>query len=456
MKHSKAFTAGMAILVAAAAGAQVTVKDIIEKAGGKGSMAIPDFRGSGDAQKFMPTFNTVLWNDVEQSGLFRMVPKTSYPLNVPQQPTDFKTPEPRPARGAAAIPRGMTLLDWSGPPVNATYMAFGYTAVQNGQLALFGWLYNAGQADTQNAQVFGKVYFGTLDDAGAKKVAQAFAADILKQFGAVSLAGTKVIFVSSRTGAKEIWSMDYDGSNQKAVTAYRSIATMPGVAPDGTRVAFTGFVRNFPEILVHSLETGRKLPFYNQAASMNATPSFTPDGKQIVYSSTAGGGSAQIYIANANGSNFRRLTNGRAIEVEPKVNPKTGAEIVFVSGRAGPPQLYKMNIEGTDIVQLTPGQGEAVNPAWHPDGQHIAFAWTRGFEPGNRNIFVMDVATREVVQLTHGAGRNENPTWGPDGRHIVFSSKRGGVSQIYTMLANGTQVTQLTRAGENLMPVWSK
>ena len=68
----------------------------------------------------------------------------------------------------------------------------------------------------------------------------------------------------------------------------------------------------------------------------------------------------------------------------------------------------------------------------------------------------MDVATRELLQLTHGAGRNENPTWSPDGRHLVFSSKRGGVVNIYTMLADGTQVKQLTTQGDNTMPVWSK
>jgi TolB protein len=222
------------------------------------------------------------------------------------------------------------------------------------------------------------------------------------------------------------------------------------------RVAFTGFVRNKPEILVHSLETGRRLPFYNQDASLNATPSFTPDGNRIVFSSTAAGGYAQIYIAGANGSDLRRLTSVRAIDIEPKVNPKTGNEIVFVSGRSGPPQIYRMNIEGADIVRLSTGEGEAVNPAWHPDGQHIAFAWTRGFEPGNFNIFIMDVATRQVLQLTHGVGRNENPTWAPDGRHIVFGSRRGGRTQIYTMLADGTQVRQLTTQGENTMPVWSK
>jgi TolB protein len=431
--------------------------------GGKGVIAIPDFRGTGDAARFMTTFNSTLWSEIEQSGLFRMAPKTSYPLQAPQQPRDIRggqAPPPEPARrGAAAAPQqpsGMYLSDWAGPPVSANYLAFGYTAVQGGRLVLMGYFYNVTQPDAANAQVFGKIYNGSLDDAGAKQVARDFAADILKQFGMASLAGTKIVFVSNRTGSKEIWAMDYDGANQRPITKYGSISTTPAVSPDGTKVAFTSYVRSQPEILIHSLETSRRLPFFNQNASMNATPSFTPDGRQIVFSSTLAGGYAQIYIADANGSNLKRLTFSRFVEVEPKVNPKTGNEVVFVSGRSGPQQIYKMNIEGTDIVRLTTGEGEASNPAWNPDGQHIAFSWTRGFEPGNFNVFVMNVATREFVQLTHGQGRNENPTWAPDGRHLVFSSKRGGRMNVYTMLADGTQVKQLTTQGENTMPVWSK
>jgi TolB protein len=105
---------------------------------------------------------------------------------------------------------------------------------------------------------------------------------------------------------------------------------------------------------------------------------------------------------------------------------------------------------------LTSGEGEAGNPAWHPGGRHLAFKWTRGYEPGNWNIFVMDVATRQFDQLTHGAGRNENPSWAPDGRHIVFSTNRTRSFQIWTMLADGTQLKQLTTQGNNTMPVWSK
>lgn len=423
---------------------------VIKITGGeKPSIAVPDFRGSGSAQPLMDAFNRTLFTELQNSGQLRMVPKTVYPLNVPQQPSDFKPP-------AGAASQGPWLTDWSGPPVNAKFLAFGYTAAQNDKIALFGWLYDVTQASPSSAQLIGKVYTGTLDEAGAKKVAQEFAADILKLFGGVSLAGTKIYFVSDRTGNKEIWSMDYDGSNQKQFTTYRSITTFPAVSADSTRVAFTTFSRGTPEIFVHSLATGRKLPYYNQRASVNAASDFTPDSQHLLIYSTASGGYSQIYITDINGGAIRRVSNSNAIDVEPKVNPKTGADLVFVSGRGGLPQIYRMSMDGTDVQRLTNGEGEAVNPCWHPDGQHIAFAWTRGYDPGNYNIFIMDVATREVTQLTHGQGRNENPSWAPDGVHLVYSNKRGRSTELWTMLADGTGQQQLTTQGNNEKPVWSK
>jgi len=429
--------------------------------GGSAVIAIPDFRGSGDAQKYMDAFNQVLWSDVQSANLFKMSAKSFYPLEIPQQPKDFKPPTVAPEAtrrntpAPQAVRQGMWLTDWSAPPVSASHLAFGYAGVQGDQLVLFGWLYNVTQSDLNNAQMIGKLYFGPVSEAGARKVAHEFAADILKQFGGVSLDGTKIYFVSSRTGNKEIWQMDFDGANQKPFTGYKSISTMPSISQDGSKIAFTSFTGGNPAILIHSLESGRRLPFYNQKASMNATADFTPDAKSIVYSSSASG-VAQLYIANTDGSNLRRLSSGRSIEVEPKVNPKTGNEIVFVSGRSGPQQIYRMNIDGADVQRLTSGEGQASNPAWHPNGTHIAFAWTRGYDPGNFNIFVMDVATREYSQLTHGAGRNENPTWAPDGRHIVFASNRSGSMQIWSMMADGKDLKQLTTQGRNEMPVWSK
>ncbi|MBN8729153.1 MAG: PD40 domain-containing protein [Acidobacteria bacterium] len=414
-------------------------------------IAVPDFRASGEAQPYMGVFNSTLFQDLQDSGYLRMAPKSMYPLQVPQRPQDWKPPVGTPPRS-----QGPWLTDWSNPPVGATYLPIGYAGVQNGQMVLFGWFYNVGQQDLANAQVFNKLYIGTLNEEGARKLAHEFAADILSKLGVQTLAGSKIIFTSTRGGGKEIWSMDHDGANQKQITRLGSTTSFAAVSPDATRLAFTTFARGNPSVMVYSLETMRQLPFYNQRASLNATPAFTPDGKQIIFSSTAAGGAAQLYMCNVDGSGLKRVTYSNAIDIEPKFNPKNQRELVFVSGRGGPPQIYKMNVDGTDVVRLTSGEGDAVNPAWHPDGQFIAFSWTRGFAPGNYNLFIMDVATKEITQLTHGAGRNENPSWAPDGRHLVFSSNRSGSTQIWTMLANGTKTRQLTTQGRNENPVWSK
>ena len=409
------------------------------------TIAVPDFRGSGDAAQHMSAFNETLFSDLEESGLFKMVAKGFLPPETPQRPEDFRQ---------GTNKRGLWLSDWSSPPTAATHLAFGYTAVQGDQIALLGWLYDVSQQNVQSAQLLAKRYFGPVTQDGARKVAHEFAADIIRQFGGEPLLGSRIYFISDRTGKKEIWSMDPDGSNQKAFTNYHSISVTPAVSPDGTKIAFTTYARGNPDIFVHSLETGRRLPFFNQRASFNGTPAFTPDGGKMLYASTVSG-YAQIYIANADGSGAQRLTNTRSVEVEPKVNPK-GRTVVMVSGRSGPPQIYLMELDGSNPERLTSGEGDATNPSWHPNGEVIAFSWTRGFEPGKFNLFVMDVASRKYNQLTHNEGRNENPYWAPDGRHLVFASTRSGTPQIWTMLADGKQLKRLTSQGRNTMPVWAK
>jgi len=419
------------------------------------NVAVTDFRATGAGQQFIATFNGTVQADLQSSPLVKLVPKTVYPLQVPQTPTDFLT-TPAPNNGQPINPNGLRLTDWGLPPVAANFLGFGYGAEQNGQLVVFGYFYSASTtiATLQQAQILAKPYIGTLDEDGARRLGHQYAADILAQFGGKSLIGSRIIFVSDRTGNKEIWSMSYDGTDQHQITHYSTISNFPSVSADGKKLAFTTWLHGQPEIVLLSLETNRRLPFYNQHASMNAFVDFFPDGQHVMFSSTVSGGPAQLYSANVDGGDLHRITSSNAIAVEPKINPKTGADVVFVSGRSGLPQIYKMNIDGADVQRLTNGEGEATNPSWAPNGVQIAFAWTKGFEPGNYNVFVMDVTSRNIVQLTSNEGRNENPSWAPDNAHIAYASKRGKISQIWVMLANGTGKQQLTTQGNNEKPVW--
>lgn len=432
--------------MAAAAAAALLAQDIVSAIignTGKPALAVVDFRGSG-SQQLMGTFNSTLFDDLQGSGLFDMRAKSVYPLNNPQRPEDLRPDD----NGM-----GFALPDWAGAPVSASHLVFGYTAAQNGVLVLYGYVDDTRQANPQSAQLMASRYTGSLDEAGAIKVAHEFASDIIQKFGGTaSLLGSRIYFVKQASkDIKEIWVMDWDGGNPKQMTRLRSLSINPAVSPDGSRLAFTSYARGTPRIMMMDTLTGRMLNFYNQEASLNATPNFTPDGKQIYYASTAAG-PAQIFIANVDGQGFRRISHRDSIEMEPKVNPKNSNLLLFVSGAHE--QVYQMNADGTGVQMVTNGEGEASNPAWNPDGQHFAFAWTRGYARGDFNVFIMDFGSRQYVQLTHSEGRNENPVWAPDGRHLVFASTRTGKSQIYTMLADGSQLKQLTKDGENSTPVW--
>jgi TolB protein len=430
------------------------VTGTIEKNPGKPLLAVPDFRASGAAAPLIATFNATVAADLQGSPLINFVPKTLYPLQPPQQPSDLVAGVAPPSNNV--VIQASRLTDWSLPPVAANYLGMGYGAEDRGLFVAFGWMYSTApnMPSLQQAQVFGKVYTASLDAAGATDAGHRYAADLLAQFGGKSLVGTRIVFVSDRSGAKEIWVMNFDGTDQRQLTRYGSISTFPSASPDGRTVAFTTYAGGYPAIQLISLDTGRKLPFYNQRASMNAFVSFSPDSKTVVFSSTAGGGPAQLFASNLDGGNLRRVTHSGAIEVEPKINPKTGTELVDVSGRGGLPQIYSMNLEGADVRRLSAGTGEATNPSWNPDGEHLAFAWTKGFEPGNYNIFVMDAVSQQTTQLTANEGRNENPTWAPDGAHIAYASKRNRQSQIWVMNADGTGKHSLTSTGNNENPVW--
>lgn len=403
-------------------------------------MAVADFKISpADPQsaQLVDVFNSTLWNDLDQAGLFDMVSKSFYPLQQPSQP-------------------GEVVLDgWRNPPPQARMLAFGNLAASAGQLTMQGWLYDV--ANQQSPQVLGKQFTDAATAEGARTLAHKFANEIIYQLGGAiqSVTQTKIVFISGRSGHKEVWEMDYDGNGQHAVTHLGSITLSPRISPDGSRLAFTSFARSGSELMMYSLDLGRLVAFPRYRGT-SASPAWAPDGSRLAFSSSMSG-DPELYLVGNDGTGLKRLTHSQGPDVSPCFNPKTGAQIAFVSGRTGLPQIYTMDADGSNVQRLTDG-GYAVSPSWSPNGQFLVFAWNRKYgpgAPGNQDIYLMDLASKRWVQLTHDAGTNDYPSWAPDGRHIVFQSNRSGSPQIWTMLADGTHQTPLTRDGSNTMPNWS-
>jgi TolB protein len=394
-------------------------------------IAVPEFPPQSVDQSLVSLtniFNQVLWNDLDNAGIFQMVSKSYYPLKVPTDPTevDFNA--------------------WSKDPVNAQMLVFGKTEVITGRVFDLG--------NPANPGVIAKRYVATMNEVSTREAAHRFANEIIQALGGgvpgINL--TKIAFVSNRSGQPEIWIMDYDGFNQRPVTSYRSLSTTPRWSPDDTKLAFTSYASGNPEIYLFSLEIWRRIPFPTYKG-LNTTPAWSPDGKKIAFCSSMSG-DPEIYVCDANGFNLQRLTFSPGVDISPAWNPKTGNEIAFVSDRSGSPQIYIMSADGTNLRRLTTLGGDASAPSWSPNGLFMAFHW-RVTETGTYDIYVMEIASGRIVQLTHDAGRNEHPSWSPDGRHLVFESTRTGSRQIWTMLANGKDPKQLTTAGGNWNANWS-
>ena len=405
-------------------------------------LAVPDFKAAGNDPQTAPLltiFNQTLWNDLDNAGIFELVSKSFYPLNVPGATSDIQ------------------LATWSNPPVNASMVAFGNFGVSGSNVAMQGWLYDA--HNTGSPMVLGKQYSDPASEASARLQAHRFADEIILRLGGGinGIAETKLYFISSRSGHKEVWQMDYDGAGQTQLTHLSSLASLsPRVSPDNTRVIFSSFVKRGLELMMYSLELGRMVAFpaYN---GTNISPAWSPDGSKIAFSSSMHGHS-EIYVADSSGANPKRLTVSTGHpDYSPVWNAKTGAQVAFVSGRTGLPQIYIMDVDGTNVQRMTDA-GYAVSPSWSPNGQLLALAWRRNYgpgAPGGQDIYLMDVTTRQWVQLTHDSGVNDFPSWSPDGRHIVYESRQGGRSQIWSMLADGTHQHAITTNGENSQPNWS-
>ncbi|HKQ74832.1 MAG TPA: winged helix-turn-helix domain-containing protein [Blastocatellia bacterium] len=263
----------------------------------------------------------------------------------------------------------------------------------------------------------------------------------------------------------------------------------PAFSPDGNQVAFVRVISAVVgEVYLVSMNggEGKRLTFDGAGAG---TLAWTPNGREIVFSSRHGGnsrlfripveGGAPQWLA-ATGSNahypafsregnrlawrqntidtdiFRLATKtetsaplsdlivSTALEASPRYSPD-GKRIVFVSNRSGSDEIWVCGSEGENPIRLTAFRGPlAGSPSWSPDGKQIVFDCR---PEGNADIYVISAEGGQPRRLTTDSAEDIVPSWSRDGRWIYFTSNRSGRLQIWKMPADGGEASQMTKQG---------
>jgi TolB protein len=164
-------------------------------------------------------------------------------------------------------------------------------------------------------------------------------------------------------------------------------------------------------------------------------------------------GVKELYIADYDGENQRRVTVTKTLNINPSWSPD-GRSIAYTSYRRGGGQIFVSHIYQALLDELTKGEkvGENWLPAWSPDGTRLCFTSTRD---GNAELYVMNRDGSNVRRLTRHAGIDISPTWSPSGTQIAFVSDRGGDPHIFIMDADGVGQPQRLTSEYSDRPTWS-
>jgi Tol biopolymer transport system component len=186
-----------------------------------------------------------------------------------------------------------------------------------------------------------------------------------------------------------------------------------------------------------------------QIARGNDSPSWSPDGTKIAFSSNRDG-NWEIYVMNADGSGVTRLTTNRsADDASPAWSPD-GTKIAFHTNRDDNYEIYVMNPDGSAQTNLTKESGsEDASPSWAPDSSRLVFA-------SEGDLYTMRADGSQQIRLTSGKTDDAFPSWSPNGSKIALTAGVGSRSFIDIVNADGSGRTRLTRGGSEYEPRWSK
>ncbi len=282
-----------------------------------------------------------------------------------------------------------------------------------------------------------------------RDMAHMIANEVVKTLtGEIGIFLTKIAYIKKTGNAKEIYISDYDGANERQLTHNGSINLSPAFSPDGKEIYFTSFVETDPKLFKVNVASAR-VSKVTDFPGLAAAPAISSDGRKLACVLSKDGNS-EIYELELNGKIKNRLTRHAAIDTSPSWSPD-GQLLTFTSDRSGVPQVYIMDKTGDNQRRLTYEGRYNDSPAWSARGDRVIFVSRT--QSGRFDIASVDTSGFDYHAMTE-AGMNENPHFSPDGKHLIFTSTRLGSPDIFTMDVTGRHQRRLTRTGNCSNPVW--
>jgi TolB protein len=262
---------------------------------------------------------------------------------------------------------------------------------------------------------------------------------------------TKIAFKGENGRTSEVYLSDFDGQNAQAVTRDGSMVAGPAMVPGQLALYYTSYkLQDHPDIFFQNLSTGARKVFARYGGS-NISPAPSPDGSQVAMILSKDGWT-DLYVANSDGSNVRRLTKSPQDESSPCWSPD-GRWICFAAKVSERRALRKISPSGGESQVIpTSGLPSPTEPDWSPDGKLIAFTsqFRSGFE-----ICVVSPNGGNATQLVEG----EDPSWSPNSRTLAFARRQGGhyvLSLLDVPTKQVKDVSRLSGIGSQSQPSWAR
>jgi Tol biopolymer transport system component len=215
------------------------------------------------------------------------------------------------------------------------------------------------------------------------------------------------------------------------VRLLRLDGAFPSFSPTGDSLSFTD---NFRSIERMKIDGSERREIYRESSAF--APAWSPRGDLIAFTRGrvfAGRNTDnEIYVTSPNGSSVRNVTQHPANDALPSWSPD-GKRLVFRSTRDGNKELYIIDADGKELTRLTTSLGTDTFPHWSPLGDPIVFASNR---TGDFEIYTIRPDGSDLRQLTHSPGLDMHPVWSPDGKWICFASARGGFKDEHPLTGN--------------------